>query len=73
MARLQYALGLKVAEKLGLDPNTIRKITITSEVSKAEMVTVEFLPDEDMAPLIEEFYLVKEGYGIPLKAEALNG
>ncbi len=73
MAKVQNELGLKVAEKLGLDPKTIRKITITSEVSKVEMVTVEFFANENMAPLIEEFYLVKEGYGIPPKAEALNG
>ncbi len=63
MAKLRYGYPLaeEICEKLGIDPNDVKKVTTISEVGEAEMIHITLFANDQRADpheLLKSFELV---------------
>ncbi len=58
MAKTRNGFGIEICKVIGLDPNNVRKITLTSEATSVDVVEIEYYATEDLLPIIKKFEMV---------------
>ena len=68
MARMNE-FSCALAKAAGLDPNKVLGVSFELEFGKPECVIFKVDLDEGIVATLVPYYLVKEGYGIPLRSD----